>query len=273
MQQAVAFEVEIKSPCFQSSKSPAQIRLESRTEEERSPKTTDQLQSDLENAAVNRQMFLQARAEKSGSEYAKAKAVSAQTMEAFQELTNQKAQEIDARLSTAEANRAAQAEKVLEKTKNMNLRVESAQKKKGEMDSMDKEASEQSLTTSVEKLSAAEVRRSQLLEETKAKNAAEVAKAKELAAKKQQSLQEMDEKLQEKLSAAEERRNQLLTEQKERAAAAVEHAKQVAATRRKPEGGVGARGAADGDRGEAGGGGEPPPLGLPLQDCEVPGHP
>lgn len=58
----------------------------------------------------------------------------------------------------------------------MNLRVESAQKKKGEMDSMDKEASEQSLTTSVEKLSAAEVRRSQLLEETKAKNAAEVAK-------------------------------------------------------------------------------------------------
>lgn len=56
MQQAVAFEVEIKSPCFQSSKSPAQIRLESRTEEERSPKTTDQLQSDLENAAVNRQV-------------------------------------------------------------------------------------------------------------------------------------------------------------------------------------------------------------------------
>lgn len=54
--------------------------------------------------------------------------------------------------------------------------------------------------------------------------------AKELAAKKQQSLQELDEKLREKISAAEERRNNLLAEQKERAAAVVEHARQVAAT-------------------------------------------
>jgi hypothetical protein len=141
----------------------------------------------------------------------------------------------------------------------MNLRVDSAKKKKEEMDAQEKEAF---ITSSVEKLSAAEERRAQMIEETVAKNSAEVAKvrcwcvsdlllggcttvyfwivlstvqAKDLAVKKQQHLQELDEKLREKISAADERRNNLLTEQKERAAAAVEHARQVAVSHAEKE--------------------------------------
>lgn len=58
----------------------------------------------------------------------------------------------------------------------MNLRVNSAQKKKEEMEALEKEASDKFLTSSVEKLSAAEERRAQMIEETVTKNAAEVAK-------------------------------------------------------------------------------------------------
>lgn len=233
MQSAIAFDVDIKSPVPKACKSPAQVRLESRMTEEKSPKTPQQIQNDLENAAVNRQVFLQARVDKSSKEYAKAKALHSQQMEAFQELTNQKVQEIDDRLATAEANRVAQAERTREKTKSMNLRVDLAQKKRSELDAIEQEAN--SVKVSEDKLNAAEFRRSQMLEETKAKNAAEVAKAKELAAKKQQARQEMDEKLREKISAAEDRRNTLLQEQKDKAAAAVEHAKLVAAAQAEKE--------------------------------------
>jgi hypothetical protein len=54
-------------------------------------------------------------------------------------------------------------------------------------------------------------------------------------AKKQQSVQEMDEKLAQKQKAAEERRLALLNEQKEKAAAAVLKAKDVAAQQQQKE--------------------------------------
>lgn len=54
-------------------------------------------------------------------------------------------------------------------------------------------------------------------------------------ARKQQSVQEMDEKLAQKQKAAEERRLALLNEQKEKAAAAVSHAKDVAAQHQQKE--------------------------------------
>jgi hypothetical protein len=54
-------------------------------------------------------------------------------------------------------------------------------------------------------------------------------------ARKQQSVQEMDEKLAQKQKAAEERRLALLNEQKEKAAAAVSHAKDVAAQQQQKE--------------------------------------
>jgi len=52
--------------------------------------------------------------------------------------------------------------------------------------------------------------------------------AKELHAKKQESLKEMDEKLREKISAAEERRTAAIAEVQQKAAADVEKAKKVA---------------------------------------------
>lgn len=56
-----------------------------------------------------------------------------------------------------------------------------------------------------------------------------------MAAKKQKSMLEMDQKIVEKLRAAEERRTALIAEQKEKAAAAVTHAKDVAASQAQKE--------------------------------------
>ena len=141
--------------------------------------------------------------------------------------------------AAAEAKRTAEQEKQLEKVRQMNSRVSEAEKKRGEEAPHD-------FTPKAAKIQSAEEKKAALLKETQEKAAAEVAKvlrsltclflvalrplavsvfcthsppprmvllpqAKELAEKKAQKLQEMDENLKAKMTAAEERRQKLIS--------------------------------------------------------------
>ncbi len=78
----------------------------------------------------------------------------------------------------AEKNRSAQCEKALEKTKERNQRVAEIQKKKEQMDALEKENYDKATEERLEK---AEERRTQLIEESKTKASAEVMKVRALA--------------------------------------------------------------------------------------------
>mmetsp|Transcript_30087 Transcript_30087/g.96777 ORF Transcript_30087/g.96777 Transcript_30087/m.96777 type:complete len:186 (-) Transcript_30087:854-1411(-) len=175
MPESVVIEVPVKSP-VQGTKSPAQVRLESRANEPRSPLSPAALKQNLENAELNRKNLLMARAEKCRDNYSKAKEVSITQKEAFNEKTNLQAESIQNRLAVAEANRLAQTEKCLEQTKAMNQRVQEAQKKREEQIASEKEELDKSVSSSKERLSAAEERRTSMLREAQEKAAAEVAK-------------------------------------------------------------------------------------------------
>lgn len=145
--------------------------------------------------------------------------------------------------AAAEAKRTAEQEKQLEKVRQMNSRVSEAEKKRGEEAPHD-------FTPKAAKIQSAEEKKAAILKETQEKAAAEVAKvvrslmclflaalrsgllaalvvcwhspsprmvllpqAKELAEKKAQKLQEMDENLKAKMTAAEERRQKLISGQ------------------------------------------------------------
>jgi len=97
MPESVVIEVPVKSP-VQGTKSPAQVRLESRANEPRSPLSPAALKQNLENAELNRKNLLMARAEKCRDNYSKAKEVSITQKEAFNEKTNLQAESIQNRL-------------------------------------------------------------------------------------------------------------------------------------------------------------------------------
>lgn len=75
----------------------------------------------------------------------------------------------------AEKNRSAQSEKALEKTKERNQRVVEIQKKKEQMDALEKENYDKATEERLEK---AEERRAQLIEESKTKASADGNKVK-----------------------------------------------------------------------------------------------
>ena len=177
-------EVDVKSPQAVSPnvKSPAQIRLESRCSQEKSPKSPAQIQANLETAEANRKALLQARSDKSREQFEKAKSVCTKQQEAFSEMTNKIAEDIQTRLSTAESLRSAATEKIQEKAAAESAKAKEAQAKK-----------QQSLQTLQdkdgklrEKLSAAEERRQAFVNEQKEKAAAIVTHAKDVAAQQEE---------------------------------------------------------------------------------------
>ena len=205
----VLIEVDVKSPAATSSpatKSPAQIRLESRCSEERSPKSPAQIQEALENAENNRKALLQARSDKSREQFEKAKTVCTKQQEAFNEMTNKIAEDIETRLATAQSHRDAATEKIQEKAAAESAKAKEAQAKK-----------QQSLQTLQEldgklreKLSAAEERRLALVAEQKEKAGAIFTHAKDVAAQQEEKealkREDLRKEIQTKLEGAESRR-------------------------------------------------------------------
>ena len=201
-------EVEVKSPqsASPSVKSPAQIRLESRCSQEKSPKSPAQIQASLENAEANRKALLQARADKSREQFEKAKTVCTKQQEAFSEMTNKIAEDIQTRLATAETIRSAATEKIQEKAAAESAKAKEAQAKKQQsiqsLHEMDGKLRE--------KLSAAEERRQAFVNEQKEKAAAIVTHAKDVAAQQEEKeatkREELRKEIQAKLDGAGSRR-------------------------------------------------------------------
>ena len=202
-------EVDVKSPSRVSSppiKSPAQIRLESRSTEAKSPKSPAQIQASLENAEQNRKALLQARADSAREQYEKAKTVCTKQHEAYNEMTNKIAEDIQTRLTTAETIRTAATEKIQEKAAAESAKAKEAQAKK-----------QQSIQTLQnkdgklrEKLTAAEERRIAFVNEQKEKASAIVTHAKDVAAQQEEKetlkREELRREIQTKLDGAGSRR-------------------------------------------------------------------
>ena len=202
-------EVDIKSPPRVSSpavKSPAQIRLESRCSEEKSPKSPAQIQASLENAEQNRKALLQARSDSAREQFEKAKTVCTKQQEAFNEMTNKIAEDIQTRLTTAETIRTAATEKIQEKAAAESVKAKEAQAKKQQsMQSLqDKDGKLR------EKLTAAEERRIAFVNEQKEKASAIVTHAKDVAAQQEEKetlkREELRREIQTKLDSAGSRR-------------------------------------------------------------------
>ena len=202
-------EVEVKSPPRVSSpavKSPAQIRLESRCSEEKSPKSPAQIKASLDNAEQNRKALRQARADNAREQFEKAKTVCTKQQEAFNEMTNKIAEDIQTRLMTAETIRTAAAEKIQEKAAAEGVKAKEAQAKKQQsMQSLqDKDGKLR------EKLTAAEERRIAFVNEQKEKASAIVTHAKDVAAQQEEKetlkREELRREIQTKLDSAGSRR-------------------------------------------------------------------
>jgi colicin import membrane protein len=205
---SMLIEVDVKSPPSAASpvgKSPAQIRLESRSQE-KSPKSPAQIQASLENAEANRKALLQARADKSREQFEKAKTVCTKQQEAFSEMTNKIAEDIQTRLATAETIRTAATEKIQEKAAAESAKAKEAQAKKQQtiQSLQDKDGKLR------EKLSAAEERRQAFVNEQKEKAAAIVTHAKDVAAQQEEKeatkREDLRKEIQAKLDGAGSRR-------------------------------------------------------------------
>ena len=201
-------EIAVKNPASPSSmKSPAQVRLESRAGECRSPKSPAQIQATLENAESNRKAFLQARAEKNREAFEKAKTICTQQQQAFTEMTNKIATDIQTRLESAQSVRVAATEKITEKAGVEYVKAKEAHAKKQQSLQCAGQEKDEKIR---EKLTAAEERRLAILNEQKGKAAAIVSHAKDVAAQQQEKesimREELRKEIQTKLESAETRR-------------------------------------------------------------------
>lgn len=139
-----------KGPCANIAQSPLQIRLSQQT---RAPVVAQQLFSDIENAAANKQALLDQQVEKLREKSEKISQLKQRKSEEFRELAARKAQEVETRLNEAEARRKAEEESRLQGLKEKHKKVEDVlnQKKNGSDTAESKEAIRQKLEAASER--------------------------------------------------------------------------------------------------------------------------